>query len=85
MVARKGPELRELDIGAGEIVIRKRASGDSESERPETCPQKQRLVGEGPRRGCAQISTPPPEKQRDYLVWLCNACFCRNSDQHIKL
>lgn len=48
MVARKGTELRELEIRSVETIIRKRASGDSGTRRPETCPQEQLLVDEGP-------------------------------------
>lgn len=85
VVARKGTELRELEIGTAETVIRKRASGDSGVMRPEACPQEQLLVDEGPSLG---YTLPQPQKKKKKILWpdyKCKPCLCKNSDQHRKL
>lgn len=60
MVARKGIELRELETGTGETVIRKRASGDSGVMRPEPCPREQLLADEG---SSLSYTLPQPQKK----------------------
>ena len=85
MVARKGTELRELETGTAETIIRKRASGDSGVMRPEACPQEQLLVDEGPH---SAIHYPSPRKKKKKILWpdyKCKAYLCKNSNQHRKL
>lgn len=85
VVARKGTELRELETGTAETIIRKRASGDSGVMRPEACPQEQLLVDEGPH---SAIHYPSPRKKKKKILWpdyKCKAYLCKNSNQHRKL